>query len=63
MINNNNNNNDINNNNNNNNNNSNNDNDEISLAMRQPHPQVVFRLVLSRNYKYTVAKIVKSKKS
>ena len=22
----------------------------------QPHPQVVFRLVLSRNYKYTVAK-------
>ena len=29
----------------------------------QPHPQVVFRLVLSRNYKYTVAKKLLLKKA
>ena len=34
------------------------------LAWRQPHPQVVFELVLSRNNKYTVAnKLLNLKKS
>ena len=33
-----------------------NNNNKTSLVRRQANPQVVFRLVLSRNYKYTVAK-------
>jgi len=42
--------------NNNNNNNNTNNNNKMSLTRRQPHPQVVFRLVLSKNCRYTVAK-------